>query len=466
MEDLALKSLLSKVAEVLTAGKEGEALSNEDNYIAWCSPGLPFQKESLQFAKGLMAKDGDQVRKSTQDAFEFARVVNSIPSLNAINTFEQKGSMVWDIYEQVLNLSKVPNTNLTEQEKKTVEDIRSVLFNEVEMHTFNLETQQLETQKVTQGSPLTELYNNKKQAYEDALAAYNVKRITAMYDNDPKTVMDFTLNGKTFQSKVDQAMNDWVFVGRKNEYEQMVALIDNLGRKSMDKYKQDLHNTLSRAKLTSSNEGTFYLTTFYPSNFMDIEEGWTHMLFDSKSLEKGLKETHQSVSGSTGIKIGLWSFGASGGYDKATEEGYVEGNDLKVEFKINQVILGRPWFNPDFLISGSWNWSVPGKNLLSDGASTPKGLMPAYATTAVFIKDIKITSASLMNKFKATEEKIKGGGSFGWGPFSIGANYSKDNKQEQSNYETNGNTIEIKGMQLIALKCATLPKCPNPNCEF
>lgn len=465
MEDLALKSLLSKVAEVLTAGKEGEALSNEDNYIAWCSPGLSFQKESLQFAQKLMGENGDQVRKSTQDAFEFARVVNSIPSLNAINTFEQKGSMVWDIYEQVLNQSKVPNTNLTEEEETKIKDLRKKITVEKEISTYDSEGNEI-AKLVVVDTPFTTHYKSYKKAYQNALRAYNSKRINAMYSDKSEVVLDFSLNGASYQDDVDQAMDDWVSNGCKNEYEQIVALIDNLGRKSMDKYKQDLHKTLEKAKLNNVNGDSFYLTTFYPSNFMDIEEGWTHMFFDSKSLEKGLKETHQSVSGSTGIKIGLWSFGASGGYDKATEEGYVEGNDLKVEFEINQVILGRPWFNPDFLISGSWGWSVPGKNLLSDGASTPKGLMPAYATTAVFIKDIKITSASLMNKFKATEEKIKGGGSFGWGPFSIGANYSKDNKQEQSNYETNGNTIEIKGMQLIALKCATLPICPNPNCEF
>jgi hypothetical protein len=111
-EDL-IKAMMNKISGILTSGDE-HAPVPESNYITWCQPGIPFQAEDLQFAvKGMSGTNGEETRQLIRTASDFSRSVNLIPNSHAFSgdeqrdVYEQNGSVLWDIYKEVLDYSQV-----------------------------------------------------------------------------------------------------------------------------------------------------------------------------------------------------------------------------------------------------------------------------------------------------------------------------------------------------------------------
>jgi hypothetical protein len=61
------------------------------------------------------------------------------------------------------------------------------------------------------------------------------------------------------------------------------------------------------------------------------------------------------------------------------------------------------------------------------------------------------------------QDDIRAGASFGWGPFSVGGNYSQSNKKSESNLDVHGAEVRIKGLQLVAFISALFPLTANPS---
>ncbi len=72
---------------------------------------------------------------------------------------------------------------------------------------------------------LKPVYEEKKQAYQQALLEFNAQRNNAINATDPKTVTDWSLNGSIYRDKVTTAMNNWINEGHKNEVDSMLAYL-------------------------------------------------------------------------------------------------------------------------------------------------------------------------------------------------------------------------------------------------
>ena len=94
-------------------------------------------------------------------------------------------------------------------------------------------------------------------------------------------------------------------------------------------------------------------------------------------------------------------------------------------------------------------------------------MIPAYTTTAIFVKDLKMHFGEFAGLSEYERDKASGSGSagFSFGPFSAGASASHSstdiNRENETHVDKQG--IEIEGMQLIGFKCHILPKSPNPS---
>lgn len=457
-EDL-LKALLNKLENVLNGGSD-VAQASSDNYTAWCSPGIPFQPEDLQFAvKGINGKDAEETALLIRNAAEFSRVANSIPSSNVIGgTFEQRGTVLWDIYEQVLRFSKVKKDDITEEEEAKIEKLRGKLV--VKKKVVDIITD--EEKEITEDSPIVKAYNEKMAAYINAVSIYNNKRLSAVNADSKQAVQDFTQNADLYRMQVRQALNDWVSNGYKEDIEKINAYIKQVSQRSMMLLKADLSDRLEQGKMTDAVTGNkFCLSSFYPGNFINTNKGWTEFSFTSHSKNTYMKETHASTSGSSGLSWGLWSASANASSSKDSLDKSLETDDFEMKFKITQATLGRGWFDPDFLTNGLWDWDREAYGMLSDGNTPPVGRLIAYPTTAVFIKDVEIKSSAMKDVYSEMSKTLKAGGSFGFGPFKIGATHSQDSKEVKTNFDENANTLRIEGMQLIGFKCFALPQAPN-----
>lgn len=459
MNENLLKALLNKLEDVLNGGDDA-AQASSDNYIAWCSPGIPFQPEDLQFAvKGINGKDAEETSLLIRNAAEFSRIANSIPSSNVIGgTFEQRGIVLWDIYEQVLRFSKVKKDDITKEEEVKIERLREKLITKKKVIDIITD----EEKEVTEDSPIVKAYNEKMAAYINAVSIYNNKRLSSINADSKQAVQDFAQNAELYRIQVKQAFNDWVSNGYKEDVEKIGAYIKQVSQRSMMLLKADLSDRLEQGKMTDAVTGSkFCLSSFYPGNFINTDKGWTEFSFTSHSKNTYTQKAHSSTSGNVGWNWGLWKTSGNAGGSKDSLDKSIETEDFEMKFKITQATLGRGWFDPDFLTNGLWDWDREAYGMLSDGNTPPDGRLIAYPTTAVFIKDVEIKSSAMKDVYNEINKTLKGGGSIGWGPFKIGATHSQDSKEVKTDFNEKTNTLHINGMQLIAFKCFALPKAPN-----
>ena len=131
-KDDLLIALLNKINSVITGGDDS-APKSDDYYVSWCMPGIPFQAEDLQFAvKGISGKDGDETRQLVRNASDFSRVANFVPTSHVIDNenqkevYEQNGTVLWDIYSNILQYSEVAKGELTEKQQEKIEKFRGL----------------------------------------------------------------------------------------------------------------------------------------------------------------------------------------------------------------------------------------------------------------------------------------------------------------------------------------------------
>lgn len=462
MEDKLLVALLGKIQEMIFGGEH--KFGNENEYLAWCLPGAPFQKDDLQFAiKGLKGKDGEETAKLIRNAFEFSRLANSIPDGNEINSiYEMNGKMLWNVYNDVLRFSKVAKDNITESEKAKLEKFRSYLVKE-EVYFDILDDEQKNPLKKNVETPMMKAYKAKSVEYNNAVLEYNNKRLAAINAESPIAVQDFAINGRLYEQKVQDALNSWVSEGYKEDVEKLSAYIKQVSQRSMSLLKADLEAQMRGALLNEPQSGSnYYITNLYPSNFINTNEGWTEIIFSSDSINKYEFEHAHNTTAQASFKFGWWT--VKGGADKIEKKSIDEkltSDNFMMKFKITQAMLGRGWFAPDFLTNQCWDWDQNLFGLLSDGKPSPTGKLPAFTTTAIFIKDIEIKSSSMDQMNSQIEELVKAGCSVNWGPINVGGSHENQSRTLKSTYDKKSNTLKIEGMQLIAFKCHKLPLTPN-----
>ncbi|MDR8391647.1 hypothetical protein NC796_10875 [Aliifodinibius sp. S!AR15-10] len=360
-----------------------------------------------------------------------------------------------------MDYSQVAAGGLTEDEKEKIQKFRNLMV--VTKKEKDIVTD--EEKEVTEDSPMMKAYKEKSAAYDDAVQEYNSKRLAAMNSDNSQAVQDFSLNASTYRRRVRQAMDDWVSNGYKEDVEKIQAYIKQVSQKDLTLLKADLQDKLEKSKQTDPNSNSeFYLSSFYPGNFVNNDKGWTQFSFSHENMETYSKQEHTSVSADGKGIWGLWTFGGDGGYSKEKSTEKMDFENFEMKFSLTQVTISRPWFSPEFLLNTAWKFKDEmGQKPLSNGKSPAKGQMIAYPTSAVFIKDIAISSSDMSSFHESISKSLDLGLSVGWGPFRIGGKYKKSSKEEQTKYNRDGDTLNVEGMQLLAFKCFPLPKAPNPS---
>ena len=82
-------------------------------------------------------------------------------------------------------------------------------------------------------SDLEKKYLEKKAKYDEACNSCNIAKTEAIQGKNSRAVHNWAASGNLLQRKVKAAMNDWVSVGYKNEYEQITVEISQLQNRSV-----------------------------------------------------------------------------------------------------------------------------------------------------------------------------------------------------------------------------------------
>jgi hypothetical protein len=518
-----VSSVMGKLYDVLTNGDETVPQS-EDNFFSWATPGIPVEVGDFDFlSQGLTGvvkrkaidefADGaggggapgpegastqgtgpeltpallDQLRAEDtarlyMQAENLARMVDFVPDVTQasnqqfarLSVMNDEGSLS-DIYRYALRMSQVMETELPPETKKKIAEFRALLT--VTAKKKNL-IDGTETE-VSEPSPLTQVYFEKLAAYETAALQYNSARIDALTAANPRAVHNWAINASILRNRVKAAMADWVSNGYKNDYEQIAAFIDQVMQRDMALLKQEYRDDLEKARITGLASGSdFFYSSLIPGNFAR-SSGWTEFSFSSGDFE-----SHSTSSYSTK----RWTASGGGGFlgvfggaarARSTEErtefkGSFDSDQFGLSFQIAQVPIVRPWFKSAFLLSKSWRFDQNNPEakdeVLSNGESPPKGMLPAYPTTAIFIRNLSLTlgHSEGFSDFLSqnTSSSAGGGGYVSIGPFHAGGSYNRSNTsgntEENFGYKYENQGMSVPGMQLVGYKCHIMPKSPAP----
>ncbi len=464
--DLA-NSIMGKFYDVLTNGDETVPKS-ADNFFSWCTPGIPVTTKDFEFltqgftgvvkpeavktmrdataggtgedgkSQGLTPAQLDSLRaqdtsKLYMQAEALSRIVDFIPEVAKMNNeqfakfavMNDEGTLS-EIYERTLKFSQVAQSQISDDEKKKIEHFRSLL------DTTTEKTDLITGDKVQVSgpSPLVQIYHQKMAAYDDAALEYNSHRIDGLAGDDPKAVSYWAINAHILRDKVKAAMDDWITSGYKEQYEEIAAYIAQIEGRDLTLLKQEYVDDLDKAKLTGLASGSdFYYSALVPGDFAE-SAGWTGFTFGSSDVQRYANSSFHSSGWqqqAAGSFFGIFGGGESSSSSSAKQEFHNSFNtdSFSLSFEIAQIPIVRPWFKSSYLVSKTWRFDTgtplfTKNDMLSDGGSPPKGFIPAYPTTIIFIRNLRLTldkSSGFADYIaQQTSSSAGGGGVVAFGP--------------------------------------------------
>jgi hypothetical protein len=243
--------------------------------------------------------------------------------------------------------------------------------------------------------------------------------------------------------------------------------------------KQQYRDDLEKARLTGMASGSdFYYTSLAPGNFMRAS-GWAEFGFRSSDFNSASSSGYgfsRSATRAGGGFIGI--FGGGGGGSSAQGESHshvqFDTQHFGMSFKIAQLPIVRPWFKTAFLASKLWrmdqNNPQAKSEVVSDGGQPAKGLIPAYPTSVICIKDLQLCFAKASGFREAQQSwqrtSASGSGVVCFGPFHLGGSHGRSSgsgqRSSQAHYDSESQTMTVPGVQIVGFKCHVMPKAPDP----
>jgi hypothetical protein len=462
-------SLIERLYAIVNGG-DSLAPANPNNFISWCSPGIPFDKHEFDFChKGLAAgTTPEELRALELQAYNLSAMLDFIPEPPRPNrdsslktdqlVFRSSQNRLSHIYSQILRASKVVSQDLSAQERDKI----------------NLYRKRLMVTKVREGeephtepSPMKLDYDRYSALYDTAKLEYNNKRIAAATatGSDLKAVQDWQFNGELYREKLRRAEDDWITFGFREEIRQINAFIGNLGLRDLQVWKRALLEHLEHAQVNGLN-GPFPYTTLIPGNFAE-GNGWTSFSFNEDHIKTKTNYATNGWGGSLGATFGLFNANAEVDDHEKHSAGTSNISTFRMEFELAQVVVSRPWFFPEFFSNRGWTlepgagWTFD--DLPSDGQMPPKGIFVAYPTMVLFARNIRIQSEEFVRAYDEFSHETGVDAAIGFGPFHLGGKYSKTQGETNNKVDRSGASLLVPGMQAIGFINHLTGKAPNPD---
>lgn len=466
------EALRAQLAEILIGGDD-EVKPSSDTFVTWFSPGVPFEATDFDFAsKGLgSGATAEEERRLLAQSYLFSTLVDFAPDASGLLSLDQQQTIyrsaqnrMSHMYGEILKLARVADEQLTPEQQTKLENWRSKLQTTKTIKDLNTG----EEKQVTEDSPLVNEYNKYMSLYSADRREYNTHRIMAEVATGVEgkaAIADWKYNGTMYRDKAHASFQSWIANGYKNTVEEYRAAIDAVTGRSMRLWVDRLKKNLADSEISGSLPGaTFYPIGLVPANFA-TSSGWTKFGMTSSHLTESLRDKSKSWEAGGGFNMGLWKASANAKKTESTHDENKSLSSFEISFELAQVAIIRPWFYPEFFQNRGWDletghgWTYG--ELPSDGARPPKGLLIGYPTMMVFARNIVIKSAELVETLSTYAKSLEAGGSVGYGPFSVKGNYARAESGRDFDSKTQGDTLEVPGMQAIAQIVQLVPKSPN-----
>lgn len=456
-------------------GGDGNVKPASDTFFTWCMPGLPFTAEDLDFcASGIFsAPDAETQNMRLMHAYQLSALLDFVPDVGAAYTSDKQQGMykpdaekhLSEIYRQILRFAKVVNYPLPDDQQAKLEKFRGLLWEKKTVKDLITD----EDKEVVEPSAVMRAYTNAMTKYLDATTAYNSKRAAAAGATGPEGKVasaDWALNQQNYFLKVKAAADEWTSAGYRNEVDDMNAYINRTTQRSMRMWMQSLEERYNLGQISTPEVGLpFPYTTLVPGNIAN-SGGWTRIGVTHNDTHWSKDAENTSWKAGGGVDFGLFSIKANGSRESSSYQETQQVNEFSMSFEMAQAVIVRAGFYPELFANRGWTlrkgegWTFD--ELPSDGQRPPRGAFVGYATQAIFVRNVKITSRDFVSVFRDTKSKVAVGGGVGWGPFCLSGNYERSTSKQQFDSTEDGQTLSVDGMQIIGFVNHLLGKSPNP----
>ncbi|UVI32988.1 hypothetical protein [Paenibacillus spongiae] len=335
----------------------------EDQFLSF-PMGLTYSYRSLDFMKE--QSDLSALERLHYMA-DFARMINYIPSDREPH-FSPSGSFLWNEMKDILINAEFANSTLSPEEVKQLAEAIDFLTDE-----------QIKPDgtKTTVPSDKVKVYTTYKIAYEEANEAYLAEKLTVenATGDEGKRLKNFWESGREQQLRniKDQAMQNWINLGLKNEVEsnQMMRNILEV-KKYPVLYRQDYLNDIDLSEVPDAEaRGIPFCATFFnPRDAFDLNQPWIQVPLIKDEIDSLIQQAPIELKG-------IFSS------DQSNED--IESMSLEYKY----VGVKRSWFRPEFFQSRLWK--MPDESVISDGGIPRQGRIPAYITGLLVVRNITVT---------------------------------------------------------------------------
>jgi hypothetical protein len=430
-------ALTNKLTEVLTAGDSVPAGS----FISLVGGGRPISQEDVEWAKTDPPYNGTAEASAAK---RFTQTANTIPI--AVGSWFDSTSNIDTLYRTFwLEQAHVSDVALTDAQKKERDDAKK----------FTKDNYQD--------------YHKRQQAWRAANTALQVA-VRASRD-DP----NYLNNLDQARANLNDALDDWVVNGSKNEYENANTTYQYYTRVGLKgaliAFKKE-YDDIENENRPAGGGANFVPITLIPNDFLD--QGWTTFHLESNETEQYTHNNRTDVSAGVNLNALFWTASAQVKYSNATTYNNVQTDDIVVDFEIARVHLGRfDWFNGvPLLQSTSWWWPeatkaqpTKGVFIFSDGAPPPSttGNWEMIPTEMIVARNLTVTTKNHNLQESTWAQNVEVSAKAGFWIFTTEAKAQNAEEKTFKHEFTDNSTLKADQPQILAFICELMPKEPNPD---
>ena len=335
------------------------------------------------------------------------------------------------------------------------------------------------TKKVTKGrtdGPDLVAYNDNMDDYVTQISLYRAAYNSFLDEmSDPegdrkKAQRDWQAKEPMLGNNIKKAFNK-LTAGNGKYVEQALAIlktsINDGVRRALELSQENVAK--ERMNASSLGMGDWLLSYAMPENWETDEMlvNYTDFTINSENLKEHSDSTEHKFGLDTSFNSGLWKVSASASGERAESHRSMEGEKVEISAKIAKVSIMRPWFDESIFKVGGW-FTNKGPNetatgFISNGkmdSSNRNSLIPMYPVAFIVARDITIKAELSKEEESMLKESYSAETSVGWGPFSIGGNYSYGHTDENFQSELQNGVIKVPGMQVIGWVSRIVPFSP------
>jgi hypothetical protein len=202
-------------------------------------------------------------------------------------------------------------------------------------------------------------------------------------------------------------------------------------------------------------------------------DGWNSYSQSDFHSESHFDSKSSQTSAGGGFSLGFFSIGGGGSASKDQTSLNIQTEGLTIEFEYAIADIQRPWLDTTLLNLS--NWFLVGdypSSCISDGTfnqqfkvNDPAEMvfLPSVVTSFLIARNVKIKWNKKTTDIDMLKTAASGGGSVGFGPFSVSASHSESHTKNDFIFDENSEGITIEGVQLIGYVSTIMPGSPRKN---